>query len=482
VHILRVWLHLIMREVHDQTWTVRFMVLTTTAGLLTPVLIFVGIRDFSIRQLQFDVLRQDLQVRQRTPVVGQRVEPALRVQRPPQPTTILVRGSDVLVPIAWDFGPDGTHPDVSQGGDVRMPQTGVSLDLEFLIRVVLGLLAVSLAADSLAVERQSGTLYVLLSQPLRPWQILASKLIGGVLVLALALLLIITGAVASFGVFGSQLWPTLPNGTLPCIYAVALMYLCALYALGLVIGSVSFSVASANTWSITVWIVVVLSSVPALDFAVKTFLPTPPVALVVAARVQEYDVRLHQIQLAVGDQLQQLAGSRQQWRDDEVTDAIRVKLTHTWLGLTTMVRQTVTAVDMNFRVIADRQRWWQSRMSMASPANLLFEAVSRLAGNGTSTTRRWEDAMQEHQGFLNAHLFDDPPRFSLLAPTEGGSRVIMAVERRPAMKAADLDSFIAPTETLAMRLTDAKTQIVALVCWVGVLVAAAFVAFSKTRY
>lgn len=458
------------------------MVLTATAGLLTPLLIFVGIRDFSTRQQLFDVSRSDPQAQQSPYVNGRLVETALQVRRPPHATGILVRGSDDLLATSWDFGPDGTQGDSSQNGTARTARTGVSLDLEFLIRVVLGLLAVSLAADSLASERQSGTLYVLMSQPVRRWEILGSKLIGGVTVLGLALLLVITGAVAAIGMFAPALWSALPDGTLPCLYVAAMVYLFALYALGLCVGGLSSSVAAANTWSISVWMVVALASVPTLDFALKTFLPTPAVGVTEAIRLGEFETRLRKTETGLGTLLRQLVGQPRQWTGNEVTDAIRPQLTEAWTASATMTRQALTALDNQTAALAERQHGWQRRVSFASPANLFFETASRLAGTGQPTAARWEHATHAHQTFLNDALFDNPPQLTLRVPTIEQGLAIMPVELRPLPTAADLERFIPPTETFAMRVRDACAPLAALTGWAVLLAVAAFVAFAKTRY
>jgi ABC-type transport system involved in multi-copper enzyme maturation permease subunit len=325
-------------------------------------------------------------------------------------------------------------------------------------------------------------LYVLLSQPLHRRHILGAKLAGGILALALALLLVITGGVAAIGMFGPRLWVLLPAGTFLSLYLAGLLYLVSLYALGLVIGTLSSSVASANTWAISLWLIVVLSSVPALDFAIKTFLPVTPLDTRIATRVSEFNSRLDQTELALGDLLVQLAGPHDIWRVTEITTDMIPTLTRAWTDGMGPIRQAVTALDTQTTIGIERQRWWQRQLSLLSPATAFFEVVSCLNGTATPTARRWEQAVDEHQRFLNDHLFDAPPRLTLLVPQRQGGRTIQTVPIWPVPRAVTFEHFTVPQESLAMRARDARQPVVALAGWAILFTIVAFVAFENIRY
>ena len=80
---------------------------------------------------------------------GWQVEPALRVLRPPEALSAVVAGAESAAPIFWDFGPAGVrrgHPP----GSLAIAQTPT--DFDFVVRVVLGLLAIVAAAVALTVS------------------------------------------------------------------------------------------------------------------------------------------------------------------------------------------------------------------------------------------------------------------------------------------------------------------------------------------
>jgi ABC-type transport system involved in multi-copper enzyme maturation permease subunit len=475
---------LVLREIHDQTWSPRFIVLTITAGLLTPVLMYAGIRDFTNRQQQFALLQQQRQndvQRSGDRLNGRQLEPSLRALRPPLATSVLVRGLEGAVPTSWDFGPDGIHPGPADPSALGTPQSGASLDLEFLIRIVLGLLAVFLAADSLASDRHTGTLSVLLSQPLSKWTIVAAKFVGGITAVGLSLLLVMTGAALAIGVFGPDLWSPEFTHVLVTLTGAAMLYLVALYALGLAVGCLSSSTTAANIWAISVWMVFVLASVPAFEVAVNAFAPLPPAGLVEAQRQNAFEARLRETEIRLGALLQQLVGPQAKWSEVDPPEAVRHQLAAAWASAATATRTEMTAIDDQALTLGTRRRRWLGRLSLTTPAALWFEAATCIAGTGTPTIVRWERAATSYQSYLNQRLFDDPPRLTLRVKTDR-ALAILPFQVRPLPATTSLKRFVPPGTAVLGWIADAEAPIAALTTWCITLTILACLAFAKLTY
>jgi len=97
------------------------------------------------------------------------------------------------------------------------------------------------------------------------------------------------------------------------------------------------------------------------------------------------------------------------------------------------------------------------------------------------TTDAWYAPVPGYQDGLERRLFDDRPRLPLLVSTgQGQGRATIAFDRRAPLKPADIPEFQAPTASLRERARDALPAIVTLTTYATVLLALAFVAFSRS--
>lgn len=472
-----------IREVHDQTRSHRFMVLTAVAAILTPLIMYVGVRDYTTRHLQFRLLLQQRALAEALPggarVMGRQLEPTLRVIRSPTASSVLVRGVSGTLPRFWDVAPDGLRAGAGGDATARTPQSGVSLDLEFLIRIVLGLLAVSLATGALATERASGTLYMLLSQPIRAPEVLLAKLLGGIVTLGLALTVVMTGAAAALGVFGPELWSRDIELTMLGLAGVGLIYLSALYALGLVIGAAAASVSAANVAAMSVWVVVAVASVPTVDFMARVIAPVAASEAIESQRQTDFEARRRNIEMSLGSGFLALAGPA--YRQFTMSDPVRAQIAKDWLAGAQDTRQSVDARDAAIAAATSHQRRVWELLSWCSPAGAFFDTASRLAGTGLPAAEHWDDTTRQYQAFLNTQLFDHPPRVILLIPTNPGLGIV-PVDLHPAPEAAALQRVMHPETDLRTVAGDASRPLVVLLGYLVGLVILAFAVFPKIRY
>ncbi|MDE3096374.1 MAG: ABC transporter permease subunit [Chloroflexota bacterium] len=115
------------------------------------------------------------------------------------------------------------------------------------------LVALSLAADSIAGERERGTLAYLLSQPLDRWELLLGKFAGLLAAIGLA-------TVAGFGVAGIAIAlfaSTMDAGTYALFLALVLALVAVMTGLGLVASVVSRTRVQALGLAVLVWFVAV---------------------------------------------------------------------------------------------------------------------------------------------------------------------------------------------------------------------------------
>ncbi len=178
-----------VREAYDHTRSPLVWAIVLFAIVLAAFATRVGIAELRARQATYQNLvaqRAEDLTRSGGQILGTQIESGLRAVRPPEPGSPLVVGLGASMPQFWDFGPAG----VRSGQPYLAGDGFVDVDLEFIVRVVLGLLAVLLAIESIAGERANGALLALLGQPVGSSVVLAGKLVGAAAMLFAAVALV----------------------------------------------------------------------------------------------------------------------------------------------------------------------------------------------------------------------------------------------------------------------------------------------------
>lgn len=147
------------------------------------------------------------------------------------------------------------------------------IDLAFVVRMVLSLLALLLAFDSYSAERERGTLPMVLACPVRRLEILAGKLLGGLLTVAAPLVAGFLVVLVLWSLSGAvrldvDLW--LGVGLL---FAVSLVYLLAFVALGTWMSLRVGDSSSALMAALLVWMVVAVAIPQGVGYLTHTFHP-----------------------------------------------------------------------------------------------------------------------------------------------------------------------------------------------------------------
>ncbi len=123
--------------------------------------------------------------------------------QPPSPLAFIAEGGERFLPNAVLLNAFGRYALVSQHrGNPRLPIV-LPLDWSFIIGVLMTLLTVLLGFSAVAGEKSSGTLRVVLSNPVSRLQLFAGKYLGLLAVLVIALLLGVATNLVTIAVLGS---------------------------------------------------------------------------------------------------------------------------------------------------------------------------------------------------------------------------------------------------------------------------------------
>ena len=247
---------LIRRELLDNLMTFRFAAAVFITLLLVVAVTAVLVQDYERRlesyNTSIETHRQRLRKWQTySPGMGR-----LYVDRPPNPLSLFNVGLDKrlgnkilvshdFVPSLWDAEMDSS--------DNSFLNIFSSIDIVFIFEVVLSLLALIFAYDALAGERESGTLRLVLTHPVRRGHILLAKYISAMLCLFVPLLMSLILAVILLTTSTSI---SLSIDDFLCIGGIvlsSLVYLSVFYLIGLLISAVTRRTSTALMLSMFVW-------------------------------------------------------------------------------------------------------------------------------------------------------------------------------------------------------------------------------------
>jgi len=267
-------------------------------------------------------------------------------------------------------------------------------DLAFVVVFVYPLLVIALAYNALALERERGTLRLLLAQPVRGRTVLLAKVAtrAGALTLA-AVALVLGGALlAGVDVAAPGAWPALALGAL-----VTAAYGLVWFALALVVNAVGRT-SSANALALVgLWIAVVVLVPSLLAAAVGAWAPAPSRVELVTAQRAASDAAQARAATALAAFMQDHPELAPAGRP---VDAGNAGLRN--LAVQEDIARAMAPVLARYEGALARQQAAAERWRFASPALVAHDALTVLAGTDAARYRRFGQAADDYVGDLRA--------------------------------------------------------------------------------
>ena len=247
-------LTLIRREILDNLMTFRFAAANFIMLLLVVATTGVLIRDCERRLESYDTaVKKHLQEMMDTTTYS---AVDLTIDRPPNPLSIFNVGLDkrlgntigvshFFVPSLWDAG--------KHGADNPYLNLFTSIDLVFIFQGILSLLALIFAYDTLAGERERGTLRLVLTHPVRHGQIIFAKYISGMICLLIPLLMCILLILIMLTTSSSVFLSVDDFLRIGGVIFTSFVYLSLFFLIGMLISAVTRRTSTALMVAMFVW-------------------------------------------------------------------------------------------------------------------------------------------------------------------------------------------------------------------------------------
>ncbi|MDR1223518.1 MAG: ABC transporter permease [Tannerella sp.] len=241
---------LVLREIHGAIVDFRFWVVLVLCLSIIPLSFYVSVKDYSQRLSDYHQAVQTY--RDMTQVYASMKAEGVH---PPSPLSIFSRGLGNKMPYKVITSRDGNYQIEYARPDNKKDLLG-EIDFGFIVAFVLSILAVVFTFNCISGDKEQGLLRAILSNAVYRRQILLAKLAGNYLVFLAPFLL--SMLIALLIVHFSGVIPVFSGDILPAILlmtAISLVFLFALFNLGLWISALTANSALSINVLLLIWIV-----------------------------------------------------------------------------------------------------------------------------------------------------------------------------------------------------------------------------------
>jgi hypothetical protein len=407
----------------------------------------VGAQGFAARQQQHTNLVKQLvrnQLQDHGLLTGRTTELALRAIRPPAVGLVIVHGDDDQIPVYVDFSPAGSLQARTPSVEGSTGDLGGG-DLEPIVRLLGGLMAIALGLQTVMHGKQTGWLWSLQSLPVQPWQIILGLWVGCCVVIGSGLVLCVSVAVGTASL-------TLDDGTRELIPALAralptwLLYLGIMTALGIGLASWARRQVRAYGAMLVCWLVFAWIG-PQFVVTVSQLIgsATPRLSME-TDRADDYA----NAERAAEDALGRAIADRHpatQTAIDEMIIARHTDLDELWRQEFSVARQRATAREVEWTLQRDRRDQFVRALTVLFPGGLAGRGAADALDTGDVVARAWRQAIAAQQTRYEQLLFDDRPVATLRTHIDyikGVSQMFVLV-RRPRPGLATMPLFQTPS-------------------------------------
>ena len=378
-------LHIVRKELLDQLLSLRFAIACGVCLIVFLLSAVVLTRDYreglSTYNMNRVMHRNELQ--QRTEMWS--LNEGVTVDRPLNLMNTLVRGLSKELTESVKVQP-GNRLDFPEGWQ-QNPVLPLfpPVDFVFIVGIILSLLALAFAYDAVSGEAETGVLKLLMSYSAPRDLVLLGKWLGGYLALmapftvsfVLALLLIL-------------LFPDVePDGesalALLALYGLALLYLGAIYSLGLLVSCRTRLASTSITVLLLLWVSLILAVPNMAPYAVSHIVPIPS-AEEVAREKQALQQEMQRKTMAIIQQEQERLGRQNVWADEGVQEKMRAAAEES--------QAEMQKIEDSFQTQLAGQTRLSGILARLSPLTSFNLAAFDLAAAGIAQEEEWVSSLE----------------------------------------------------------------------------------------
>ncbi len=395
-------LAIIKKEFLDFVSTPKWIFVLLICTSLILLSLYSGIRDYEREMQEYSAAMSDSRSALQNETDWNNIEwlDAVKIYRPPQPLGVLVSGIQPAV------GREATLnkfncPELTGSDYDANPLIGIfdRLDLTFVVRVVLSLLAIVLSYNAISGEKERGTLKLIVSNPVPRTTFLIGKAMGGfvsllgVLVVPFVLSAIMLSVQPNIS-FSFEEWLRIG-----LIFAQYLLYITVFFSLGLFVSSCFGSSALSLLMLLFAWIVCI-NILPLASSMVAGQLNPIPSEQQIAAEKEMFKNQMLDSALPTWEKWREKNPG--EFSDTKWRERASAAMDGIYANLLDNIYARNAAVEADYRNRQDRQQGLAFNLARVSPAASLVFGSMDLARTGPDDFRRFNEALRSYQKVLFA--------------------------------------------------------------------------------
>lgn len=423
---------IIKKEIQDTIMSPRFVFTFLLCTILILLSVYTGVNNYQAELKEHSAAvalnRKNLESQQS---YGQLAGLGTKINKKPQVLSTIVSGiweavgRVANVNIAFD-------PSMVESKYSSNPIFAVfgSLDLSFIVKIVLSLFAILFTYDAIVGEKERGTLKLALSNKVPRDRLILGKAIGGFVSLLIPLVIPL--------VLGLLILMIYPNISLSgddwlrigMIFIMFLLYLSVFFTLGLFVSSRTSRSATSFLFLLFIWVTFVTVIPKAAVMIAGQIKPIPSVHEITAQK----DAYLQEIQKEAGEEWREYIkknprpGNDKPEEQKKWDEEVRKWAEEFRGNLTTKIDEKNAAIERDYQAKMIQQQRLAVNISRVSPASALMFAGMSLARTGVN----------EHDRFLNSVKTYKPiftkwinKKIGSSQPPEGGQQTKLDLSDMP---------------------------------------------------
>lgn len=262
---------IIRAELTRNVYSFKFVVALPLSSALVLLSVYLGAKIYSsqLKEYQNQLQASKEELARQADQIGVTPVVSYKVIRPPSPLSILAFG---LTGDTGNVGKILSTPDVPETSTSKYGENPIFavfgiLDVHFVVKYILSLLAILFTYDAVCGEKEAGTLKLVLSNPVPRHAILVGKIIGNIVTLLVPLLITTLGGIIILLLIPEIQLSSEEVSRAGMILYIFILFLFGFFFLGVLISTVTHQSRVALLLLLLIW-VLWISVIPALSFTV----------------------------------------------------------------------------------------------------------------------------------------------------------------------------------------------------------------------
>lgn len=387
---------IVKKEIHEIITSPKFVFTFVLCTILIMLSVYMGITDYSAEIKEFDkaVALNKQELEGRTSYI-EIASYGIKLFKRPQILKTLVNGveADASRGLKIVAGSDPQNIDSRYQSNLVLAIFG-TLDLGFIVRIVLSLLAILFTYDSVTGEKEKGTLRLVLANKVPKERLILGKAIGGFSCLLVCLVVPLVLALLLLLIFPSITLTGEHWLRILLLFLQFLLYISVFFMLGMFVSTRTHRSSTSFLALLFIWVIFV-TIIPKISVMIASQLKPIPSANDLAVKKEQY---LQGLYRESDKQIRAFVESMPRPTQPEERVAWREKVTKVTIDAADQrqmkYEEFTSSLDREFQVQKLSQDRLAANLSRISPAGSLMFATMNLAGTGLSDHEKFLEAVR----------------------------------------------------------------------------------------